>query len=254
MAYKIGKRTIKMENDTAVECYASMAGKKESEGPIGHLFDKVFEDEYLGQKTYEMAESELQKQVFGKALEKGNLTEEDIDHIFSGDLLNQCSASNYGLGGYQIPHIGIYGACSTMALGLALSSCFVDTKISNRSACVTSSHFCSSERQFRLPLEYGGQRTPSTQWTVSGAGAAIVSRHNNKPIKINSVTFGKIVDKGITDVNNMGAAMAPDDVKIRPYPRHEGMVFFYTQIQYLRGFRALFKYFKPYKLHRKNRE
>ncbi len=209
MARRIGKYTIFYDTPPVIEGYASVAGKKESEGPLGKMFDRVFDDEYLGQDSFEKAESEMQRQVLSIAMEKSGVTPADIDILFAGDLLNQCSASTFGLGDYNIPYVGIYGACSTMALGLCMASSFVEGGLAQRTACVTSSHFCSSERQFRLPLEYGGQRTPTAQWTVTGAGSVIVTSLKNTGIKIRGITLGRTVDKGINDVNNMGAAMAP---------------------------------------------
>lgn len=209
MSQRIGKYTIIYDNPPIIEGYASVAGRKESQGPLGKMFDMVFEDEYLGQKSFEQAESEMQRQVLELAIEKSNTTPKDIDILFAGDLLNQCAASTFGIGDYNIPYVGIYGACSTMALGMCMASSFVEGGLAKRAACVTSSHFCASERQFRLPLEYGGQRTPTAQWTVTGAGAVIITSLKDKGIKIKGTTIGRTVDKGINDVNNMGAAMAP---------------------------------------------
>ena len=233
MAYKIGKRTIGFDNKPHILSYGSIVGKKEHEGPLGHEFDKFITDSFFGQKSFEKAESQLQKTAVEIALKKANLKETDIDKIFAGDLLNQCIGSSFGLRQFGIPFIGLYGACSTMALSTALASLFVDCGAAKHAIAVTSSHFCSAERQYRFPLNYGSQRTPTAQWTVTGSGALILSQEGHGPY-IDKVTFGEIEDYGVTDVNNMGAAMAPDDVKIRPYPTHEGMVFFYTQI-YIKG-------------------
>ena len=248
MAKKIGKQTIKFENGVFVHSFASAVGKKEGEGPYSKYFDKIFDDEYMGTDSFEKAESMLQKVAIETALKKGGKRPQDIDYIFAGDLLNQCMGSSFGIRDIGIPFVGLYGACSTMILTLGQAATYVDSGAANLAAAMTSSHFCSSERQFRFPLEYGCQRTPTSQWTTTASGATILTRENNH-IKLNYFTIGKIIDLGVKDANNMGAAMAPDDVKIRPYPTNEGMVFFYTQIQYLRGFRALFYYFKPYKLH-----
>ena len=237
-----GKRTIIFNNKPRIISYDSIVGKKEHEGPLSNEFDQYITDSFFGEKTFEKAESKLQKTAVLLALKKVGLNERDIDNIFAGDLLNQCIGSSFGLRQFGIPFIGLYGACSTMALSTALASIFVENGIAKRTVAVTSSHFCSAERQYRFPLDYGSQRTPTAQWTVTGSGALVISNEGDGPY-INSVTFGEIEDFGVTDANNMGAAMAPDDVKIRPYPTHEGMVFFYTQIQYSRGLRALFKDF-----------
>ena len=234
MVKKIGKRTIQLENKPRIISYGSIVGKKEHEGPLSKEFDEYITDSFFGEKSFEKAESKLQKTAVEIALKKANLTEKDIDKIFAGDLLNQCIGSSFGLRSFGIPFIGLYGACSTMALSTALASLFVDCGAADRAIAVTSSHFCSAERQYRFPLNYGSQRTPTAQWTVTGSGALILANAEKGPY-IDSITFGEITDFGVTDANNMGAAMAPDDVKIRPYPTNEGMVFFYTQIQYLRG-------------------
>ena len=242
MPKRIGKRTILTENKPSFIGYGTVVGKKEHEGPIGAEFDAFDEDSRFGEETYEKAESRMQKIAVQHALKRAKISENDIDLIFAGDLLNQCIGSFFGLRGMNIPLVGIYGACSTMSLGLSLASIMVDSGAVDRAVAVTSSHFSAAERQYRFPLEYGSQRTPTAQWTVTASGASIIECSENKPY-ISAITFGKICDLGVNDANNMGAAMAPDDVKIRPYPTHEGMVFFYTQIQYLRGVRALFKEF-----------
>ena len=233
MAYKIGKRTIGFDNKPYIISYGSAVGKKEHEGPLSDEFDYYSVDSLLGQDSFEKAESQLQKTAINIALQKANLKPDDIDKIFAGDLLNQCIGSAFGIREFGIPFLGLYGACSTMTLSTGLASIFIDSGAAKRAIAVTSSHFCSAERQFRFPLDYGSQRTPTAQWTVTGSGALILQNEGDGPY-INSVTFGEIEDLGITDINNMGAAMAPDDVKIRPYPTHEGMVFFYTQF-YIKG-------------------
>ncbi len=246
MIKRIGK-TLILKNKPSIIGYGSIVGKKEHEGPLTNEFDEYIEDSYFEEESYEKAESKLQKSAVETALKRANLTNKDIDNIFAGDLLNQCIGSSFGLRELEIPFIGLYGACSTMALSTALASVFVNCGVANNAIAVTSSHFCSAERQYRFPLGYGNQRTPTAQWTVTGSGALVIGEGESKPY-INAVSFGAIQDLGITDTNNMGAAMAPDDVKIRPYPTHEGMVFFYTQIQYLRGVRALFKDFLTQKI------
>lgn len=208
MAKRIGKYTIQMENMPSIEGYAAVCGKKEAEGPLGNFFDKTFNDTTLGESSWEKAESKLQSKAVDLAIEKSNINLSEINFIFAGDLLNQCISSTFGLKSLNIPFLGQYGACSTMAQALALSAIMVDTGVANNCIAVTSSHFCSAERQFRFPLEYGGQRTPTAQWTVTGSGAIVVGKNGQNP-KISSITIGRIVDLGIKDANNMGAAMAP---------------------------------------------
>ena len=205
---KIGKQSLAYQNPPHIIGYASVAGKQEGLGPLGHTFDVVNSDSYWGEKTWEKAESKMQKAAFSLACQKAGLVQNRIDFLFSGDLLNQSISSTFASRESEIPHFGIYGACSTMGEGLILASMSIATGLVETAAAITSSHFCTAERQFRFPLEYGGQRTPTSQWTVTGAGAAIVSRIGLGP-KITHVTPGKIVDLGITDANNMGAAMAP---------------------------------------------
>lgn len=221
---RLGRYTLELEQKPWIESFGSVCGKKESEGPLGACFDKVFQDTTLGEKTWEKSESRLQTEAVQIALAKGKLESGDIDYIFSGDLLNQCISSTFGLRELNIPFLGQYGACSTMGQTLAMASIFVEGGGADRALAVTSSHFCSAERQFRFPLEYGGQRTPTAQWTVTGAGAAVVSGRTvvpktadvqlscnaeKKRIVISHVTVGRIADLGIKDANNMGAAMAP---------------------------------------------
>ncbi len=208
MANRIGKRTILLENRPSFIGAGSVVGKKEHEGPLGSEFDAFDTDSRFGEESFEKAESRLQKIAVETALRKCNINENDIDIIFAGDLLNQCIGSSFGLRAMQIPFAGIYGACSTMALGIALASIMVDSGAANCAAAVTSSHFCSAERQYRFPLEYGSQRTPTAQWTVTASGASIIQRAKEKPY-VKHITFGNIEDLGVCDANNMGAAMAP---------------------------------------------
>ena len=205
---QLSRAIIELENKPSIVSYGAIAGKKESEGPLQDEFDETNNDSLLGQTTFEKAESYLQKRAVEIALSKGNLTNNDIDLIFAGDLLNQCIGSSFGLRDLDIPFIGLYGACSTMALSLAMAAISVNSGMAQRAVAVTSSHFCSAERQYRFPLEYGGQRTPTAQWTVTGSGAAVVSKVENKPY-IKRIAIGKIMDLGVKDANNMGAAMAP---------------------------------------------
>lgn len=208
MAKRMGKSTVIFKNPPCIKSFAAAVGKKEGAGPLGKFFDEVNDDTSLSEKTWEKAESRLQTNAVKLALEKGGLSAQDVDYIFAGDLLNQCISSAYGLRDFGIPYGGLYGACSTMAESLCIGSIFAESGAAQNCVCVTSSHFCSAERQFRFPLEYGSQRTPTAQWTVTGSGCAVVAQ-GDKPPYVNAVTMGKIIDLGVTDVNNMGAAMAP---------------------------------------------
>lgn len=191
--------------------YASVVGQKEGEGPFGSCFDHVEEDAHFGQKTWEQAESALQQQTVRLALKKCALTDGDITCICAGDLINQCTGSTYGLRPLEIPFLGIYGACSTMAEGLLTASLLASAGIGEYTAAVTSSHFSTAERQFRFPLAYGGQRSPTAQWTCTASGAVILQQPDGVPdgICVTGGCIGKIVDLGVTDASNMGAAMAP---------------------------------------------
>lgn len=208
MAKKIGSQTLLLTSSPSIIGYAAVGAKKEKEGPLGGYFDFTSEDSSFGEKTWEKSETFMQKKVVELALEKCGVSDNEIDFLFAGDLLNQCISSAYASRERKIPFFGLYGACSTMSESLCLASMFVDAKLANRCLAVTSSHFCSAERQFRFPLEYGGQRTPTSQWTVTGAGACVVAPKAQAPY-LRAVTVGTVEDLGITDINNMGAAMAP---------------------------------------------
>ena len=203
-----GRQSFVLREPPIIAHWASVAGKKEAEGPLGHCFDLTDPDPYFGQKTWEQGEKQMQKLALGKLLDKAGLSRQDIDLVFSGDLLNQCIGSSFTLRGTGIPHLGLYGACSTMAEGLLLAAMAVGGGFRQRVVAMTSSHFASSERQYRFPLGYGGQRPPTSQWTVTGSGAVLVSSQGSGP-SIHSCTIGTITDLGIKDANNMGAAMAP---------------------------------------------
>lgn len=200
--------TIKLKKPPVIINSAAIGGTNEGKGPISSYFDEILEDDRWDCKSWEQAESKIQRQTALKVLNKANLKTADIDYLFAGDLMNQCVATHYGVRDLNIPFFGLYGACSTMVESLSLGAMTISAEYANRVLCMTSSHFCSAEKQFRNPLEYGGQRPPSAQWTVTGAGAAILASEGNGP-KITYVTTGKIVDNGINDANNMGAAMAP---------------------------------------------
>lgn len=208
MSGKISRGVFRFENRPSVKSYASIAGHKESEGPMAQYFDITGKDQYFGEDTWEKAESRMQKTVIQKALQKASLDASQIDVMFAGDLMNQCTGSTYGIREFGIPFLGIFGACSTMAEGLLLSAAAVDSGYAEYSLNSTSSHFSTAERQFRFPLSYGGQRTPTSQWTCTASGAVILSAERNAAF-IQGGAAGTVKDFGITDANNMGAAMAP---------------------------------------------
>lgn len=205
---RVGKYTIEFQNAPTIAGFGSVAGKKESEGPLKDYFHKIEYDTKLGCDTWEQAESRLQTEAIKTALEKSQIKGEDIQIAFGGDLLNQCISTSYCIRDFNIPFLGQYGACSTMVQSLIMAGIMVDGGYAKNALAVTSSHFCSAERQYRFPLEYGGQRTPTAQWTVTGSGAIVVSETGNGP-KLKHCTVGKVIDMGVTDINNMGAAMAP---------------------------------------------
>ena len=206
--HKRGKQSFILPQMPVIQCWASVAGKKESEGPLAHTFDIISQDTYFGQVSWELAEKRMQQMALEKLAEKAGMKKREFDLVVSGDLLNQCIGSSFTLRNTGIPHLGLYGACSTMAESLLVASMIVGGGFADKVAAMTSSHFASSERQYRFPLGYGGQRTPTSQWTVTGAGAALVQASGKGP-RITSCTIGTVTDLGITDANNMGAAMAP---------------------------------------------
>ena len=205
-----GAQTLVFGSKPVILSRAAIGGKKEGEGPLAAHFDFLGKDAKLGQKTFEKAESKLQELALDTAKRKLGISYEDIDVLFAGDLLNQCISSSFAARGTSIPFLGLYGACSTMAESLLLAAAFVEAGFADTAAALTSSHFASAERQYRFPLEYGNQRPPTSQWTVTGAGAALLDASARRPIcRATHVTLGRIVDLAIKDMNNMGAAMAP---------------------------------------------
>ena len=208
MTKHLGRQSVRFNFPPSILSYASIVGKKEGEGPLASYFDQVHEDTKFGQETWEKAESQMQTLALQTALKKGGISPANVDMLFAGDLLNQCIGTSFAARGTDIPFYGLYGACSTMAESLSLAAMAVEGGFANHAAAMTSSHFASAERQYRLPLEYGGQRTPTAQWTVTGSGAIILGAYDQPPY-IRGITTGKIVDLKITDANNMGAAMAP---------------------------------------------
>ena len=205
---KLGLQTIKFDTPPTITSTACIVGPKESDGPLASYFDKCLEDEFWGEETWEKAESKIIKETTSMAISKSNISAQNIDFCFAGDLLNQCISSSFGLRESNIPFFGVFGACSTFVESMSLGSVFIDGEAAENILCATSSHFCSAEKQFRFPLELGNQRPPTSQWTVTGSGAVILSKNVNGPC-ITHITPGKIVDLGIKDANNMGAAMAP---------------------------------------------
>ena len=199
--------TLLLEQGAALVSSAAVVGRKEGEGPLADSFDRIVRDPYAGQKSWEKAETELQKQAVTLALQKANLPANEIDVMLSGDLINQCTPSCYAAAPLGIPMLGLFGACSTAAESLALGSLMVESGAAGHALCLTSSHFCTAERQFRTPLAYGGQRSPTAQWTVTGAGAFVLAKEG--ALKIKGVCIGRPVDMGVRAVSNMGAAMAP---------------------------------------------
>lgn len=208
MNKKLGIRSFHLPSSPAILSFGNAVGKKEGEGPLKDTFDCIFTDTKLGEKTWEKAESALQQAALQQALTKAGLAASELDFIFAGDLLNQCISSGYAARNTNIPFWGLYGACSTMAESLSLASLLMDGGFGTFAGAMTSSHFCSAERQYRTPLEYGNQRTPTAQWTATAAGAVILGKDGIGPY-VTDVTTGVITDWGIQDANNMGAAMAP---------------------------------------------
>ncbi|MCD7799855.1 MAG: stage V sporulation protein AD [Ruminococcus sp.] len=208
MSKKLSSRSMVFTTPPNIKSYSSTVGKEEGDGNLSEYFDVIEEDSHFGQDSWEKAESTMQGQTIERAIQKANLSTEDIDFMFSGDLINQCTSTTYGIRDLEIPFFGIYGACSTMTEGILLASMNMDNSLADNIVCATSSHFSTAERQFRFPISYGGQRTPTAQWTCTASGAVVVS-HEKKPPYIVGGCIGKIVDLGITDVNNMGSAMAP---------------------------------------------
>lgn len=208
MNRRLGSNTVALAYPPHIISRAAVVGAKEGEGPLHNEFDMIVSDDKMGQKSWDLAEGAFVRTAAELALKKANLKNSDIHYALSGDLQNQCVASHYGLRETHIPYLGLYGACSTMIESLSVGAMLISGGYADKTLCVTSSHFCSAEKQYRNPLEYGGQRTPSAQWTVTGSGAVILSNSGNGPV-VTHITTGEITDKGVTDISNMGAAMAP---------------------------------------------
>ncbi|MBR5094667.1 MAG: stage V sporulation protein AD [Oscillospiraceae bacterium] len=207
MMKRIGKQTLFLPSAPGACGYAAVVGKKEGDGPLGKRFDYIAEDSYFGEKSWEKAESLMLRRCFELACDKAKIAPSQLDYVLAGDLLDQCVSSAFAMRESAIPYLGLYGACSTMAESLSLGALLLDGGFASQVCALTGSHFCSAERQYRFPLEYGGQRTPSSQWTVTGAGAVILGKEGK--VRVTHVTHGRILDAGICDPSNMGSAMAP---------------------------------------------
>ena len=207
MAERIARGVFRTETPVKIKGFAAVVGEKEGQGPLGECFDEIITDSHFGMDTWEQAESRFQLEAVSLALDKSGTDKEDIDVICAGDLLNQCIGSAYSMRELEMPFLGLYGACSTMAEGLIIASLLTDCGLAKNATAVTSSHFSTAERQFRFPLSYGGQRTPTAQWTCTASGAAVISHEGS--ISVVGGCIGRIADLKITDINNMGSAMAP---------------------------------------------
>jgi len=207
MLKKEGRSTAVFENVEVLSASA-FGGKKEGDGPLGKYMDFIAEDAMFGEKSWEKAETHFFTKASRLAIEKAGLKADDIDYVFGGDLLNQCGASAYGMREIDVPFFGVYGACSTFGEAVSLAAMTIEGGFAKNTLCTASSHFCAAEKQFRFPLELGTQRPPSSTWTVTGAGSCVLANGNGKP-KIRRITTGRVVDMGVKDAANMGAAMAP---------------------------------------------
>lgn len=207
-AKRLGKQTIKLSSPPSIIANATIVGPKEGEGPLAQYFDIILEDDYFGEESWEKAESKMLREAVKNAVKASGRSNTNINFMFAGDLLNQIVSSSFAARELQIPFIGLYGACSTMSESLSMGAMLIDGGFAEAVVCATSSHFSSAERQYRFPLEQGVQRPPFSQWTVTGAGAAVLAEAGSGPY-ITYITIGKVIDFGIKDANNMGAAMAP---------------------------------------------
>jgi stage V sporulation protein AD len=205
---RLGKQTVKLTLQPSIIGSACVGGDKEGQGPLRKHFDYISQDSRFDAKSWEKAESAMLKMCFDLACDKAGVTPNQVEYVFSGDLLNQCAGSAYAMRECGAPYFGLYGACSTMAESLSLAAMMIDGGFCHTALAATSSHFCSAERQFRYPLQYGSQRPPTAQWTVTGAGAIVLQDQGPGPY-VTHITTGIITDAGVTDMNNMGAAMAP---------------------------------------------
>ncbi|MCL2062015.1 MAG: stage V sporulation protein AD [Firmicutes bacterium] len=202
------KQTVFFRNPPRICAGAAVVTQREADGPVGEYFSSVV-DSKMGEKNFETAEIRMLKEAVTSAAAKAGLWPRELDLLLAGDLLNQITSSSYVARDLGIPYMGLYSACATMTQALALAAALLDAGCFTNIACATASHFSTAERQYRYPLEYGAQRPPYAQWTVTGAGCSIVSSSAEHGPRITAATFGKAVDFGVNDISNMGAAMAP---------------------------------------------
>lgn len=205
---QVGKASLRFEHPAFVASWASVAGKKEGQGPLADEIDVKEQDETFGMENWEQAESAMQKQAADLALEKGNIHRREVRYLFAGDLLGQLIATSFGTVDLEIPLFGLYGACSTMGEALSLGAMCVNAGYADRVLALASSHYATAEKQFRFPLGYGNQRAQSATWTVTGCGAVVLGKNKTR-VAVTGITTGKLVDMGTKDSMNMGAAMAP---------------------------------------------
>lgn len=207
--HKLGKQTLWFPQTPIILAGGTVVGTKEGQGPLGNTFDMVLDDDMYGEDTWEKAESKILKESIEISLQKGGTKEEEVDAILAGDLLNQLMSAVFSARNFSIPFLGMYGACSTMTESMIMSTVLVDGGYADRVVAAASSHYSTAERQFRMPLEHGNQRPPSAQWTVTGAGSVVIGLTGQSQVRCTHATIGKIIDPGITDPHQMGAAMAP---------------------------------------------
>ena len=205
---KLGRQTVRLTSPPSIAGFGSAVGKKEGQGPLGRCFDFASQDDSFAEKSWEKAETAMQKQALSYALDKAGISSDQLDYVFAGDLLNQCIATSYSLRAQNAPFFGLYGACSTMGESLSLAALLIDGGFARLAAAMTSSHYCTAERQYRMPVPYGSQRTPTAQWTATAAGCCLL-QPQGEGVGIAAATFGRVQDYQVKDINNMGAAMAP---------------------------------------------
>ena len=208
MQKRLGKQTVVFEAPPRIAAGGTIVGDVEGEGPLGSYFDLVLQDDTWGEESWEKAERKMFKTAMEGCVQSAGVNMNQVDMVIGGDLLNQIISASFAVKDYEGSYVGVYGACSTMAESMLVGGCMIDGGFADKTVCVTSSHFCSAERQYRFPLEMGTQRTPTAQWTVTGAGGALLSSEGRGPV-LESGTFGTVIDMGVSDANNMGAAMAP---------------------------------------------